>query len=61
MNLELIILEDISNITTPIPVITTIDNSIIKDIDGNEYTTIVVRNQEWTVENLKTTKYAVVH
>ena len=29
----------------------------VTDIDGNVYTTIILGNQEWTVENLKTTKY----
>jgi uncharacterized protein (TIGR02145 family) len=28
------------------------------DKDGNEYTTVVIGNQEWIVENLKTTHYA---
>jgi uncharacterized protein (TIGR02145 family) len=29
----------------------------VKDIDGNEYTTIIIGEQEWLKENLKTTRY----
>jgi uncharacterized protein (TIGR02145 family) len=32
-------------------------NEKVVDIDGNEYTTIVIGNREWMVENLKTTRY----
>jgi len=28
------------------------------DIDSNFYSTVVIRNQEWTIENLKTTKFS---
>jgi uncharacterized protein (TIGR02145 family) len=30
----------------------------VTDIDGNTYNTVLIGGQEWTVENLKTTKYA---
>lgn len=30
----------------------------LRDYDGNEYTTIIIGTQEWTVENLKTTRYS---
>ena len=30
----------------------------VADIDGNIYTSVIVGNQEWMVENLKTTRYA---
>ena len=31
--------------------------STVTDIDGNEYQTVIIGNQEWTVENLRTTRY----
>ncbi|NLG18079.1 MAG: hypothetical protein GX556_12175 [Fibrobacter sp.] len=31
--------------------------NVITDADGNEYSTVLIGNQIWTVENLRTTKY----
>ena len=31
---------------------------VMRDFDGNAYTTVVIGTQEWTVENLQTTHYA---
>ncbi len=30
---------------------------VVIDIDGNSYTTIIIGNQEWTLQNLRVTKY----
>ena len=32
-------------------------NSVVKDIDGNRYTAVIIGKHEWMRENLKTTRY----
>jgi len=33
------------------------DETAIKDIDGNIYTSVIIGEQEWMVQNLKTTRF----
>jgi hypothetical protein len=33
------------------------DSTTVKDADGNKYSTVKIGNQEWTVENWKSSKY----
>ena len=36
----------------------TIINAPLEDIEGNVYTTVVINNQEWIIENFRSTKYS---
>ena len=35
-----------------------VKNSSVTDVDGNNYTSVKIGDQEWMVENLRTTKYS---
>jgi len=35
-----------------------IDDNLLYDLDGNEYHSVTIGQQEWLVENFKCTKYA---
>ena len=35
-----------------------VGDNILRDLDGNEYTTVIIGEQEWIVENWRCTKYA---
>lgn len=34
-----------------------LNTGVVTDIDGNEYLTLIIANQEWMIENLKVTHY----
>lgn len=43
---------------TPVPTITSVPGAGVTDVDGNEYTTIILGNgQEWMSENLRSKRY----
>ena len=53
---KLLLLGLLSTVTTKAQIFT--PGGGATDVDGNTYTSIVLGNQEWMVENLRTTKYS---
>ena len=39
------------------PVIEPVNGDVVKDVDGNEYHTVIIGSQTWMTENLRTTHY----